>query len=280
MSVGIVFLGHGTRLVAGTLECLSFTHGAELTVRERIGSLGLDVHFRTAFLELHPPSLDTAVEELVALGFQHIVICPLFLFEAGHMKEDIPQLVADTTTRFPNVTLRLLAQSIGSTLDVVRAATDHARITHLKLQSLTSSTPYNVFSEQWGETHGLLFVGRGSKDESAYTRFHELAQSIASELQLTQAQYDCTFLAGIGKRFEAGLSTLQERGIRNITVLPYLLFRGLLTDALPRQVEAWQEQDVRTRDLLKVDIAPQLAIHPCVQEHIAAKVICGILERV
>jgi sirohydrochlorin cobaltochelatase len=46
-----------------------------------------------AFLE-HGPSLDEVVAALVAKGAGSIRVVPLFLGEGGHVKQDLPRLVA------------------------------------------------------------------------------------------------------------------------------------------------------------------------------------------
>ena len=49
---------------------------------------------RIAYLELMQPSLDTAIADLVASGAGSIRIVPLFFGAGGHVREDLPRLVA------------------------------------------------------------------------------------------------------------------------------------------------------------------------------------------
>jgi sirohydrochlorin cobaltochelatase len=49
---------------------------------------------KIAYLELMRPSLDEAIAELVASGVKAIRIVPVFLGMGGHVKEDLPRLVA------------------------------------------------------------------------------------------------------------------------------------------------------------------------------------------
>jgi sirohydrochlorin cobaltochelatase len=56
------------------------------------GKLGNPV--RLAYLEHMRPSLDEAIAELVALGVDAIRVVPVFLGFGGHVKQDLPQLVA------------------------------------------------------------------------------------------------------------------------------------------------------------------------------------------
>jgi sirohydrochlorin cobaltochelatase len=49
---------------------------------------------KIAYLELMRPSLDEAIADLVAGGVEAIRIVPVFLGMGGHVKEDLPRLVA------------------------------------------------------------------------------------------------------------------------------------------------------------------------------------------
>lgn len=49
---------------------------------------------RLAYLEIMRPSLDEALAELVAKKVQAIRVVPLFLGFGGHVKEDLPRLIA------------------------------------------------------------------------------------------------------------------------------------------------------------------------------------------
>jgi sirohydrochlorin cobaltochelatase len=73
-----------------------------------------------AYLELMNPSLDTAVDELVAQGATDITLVPLFLGAGGHVRRDLPTLIETAQAR--HVGLRLQATcAIGESDDVVRA---------------------------------------------------------------------------------------------------------------------------------------------------------------
>jgi sirohydrochlorin cobaltochelatase len=52
-----------------------------------------------AFLELMSPNLDQACEALVRTGAQHVVVVPLFLGTGGHLRNDLPGLLAAAQAR-------------------------------------------------------------------------------------------------------------------------------------------------------------------------------------
>ena len=72
---------------------------------------------RIAYLELMQPSLDTAIADLVASGAGSIRIVPLFFGAGGHVREDLPRLVAAANPPVP-VTID---PPIGEQAEVVEA---------------------------------------------------------------------------------------------------------------------------------------------------------------
>ena len=72
---------------------------------------------KLAYLELMQPSLDAAIAELVASGVASIRIVPLFFGAGGHVREDLPRLVAAAN---PPVKVTIDAQ-IGEQAEVVEA---------------------------------------------------------------------------------------------------------------------------------------------------------------
>lgn len=73
---------------------------------------------KTAFLELMQPSLVDAVTELHAQDIQHITLVPLFLARGGHLKQDIPRLMADIQQLFPSVQIDT-APAIGEVPEIL-----------------------------------------------------------------------------------------------------------------------------------------------------------------
>ena len=73
-----------------------------------------------AFLELTEPSLPDCVQALVVQGHQRIRIVPMFLGVGRHVREDLPQLVADLRMQHPQLALQL-CPSIGEDPELTRA---------------------------------------------------------------------------------------------------------------------------------------------------------------
>src|SRR3982750_4358151 len=60
-----------------------------------------------AYLEHLPPSLADAIRELARNGSRSVRIGPLFFGRGGHLREDVPRLVAAIAAELPGVTIEL-----------------------------------------------------------------------------------------------------------------------------------------------------------------------------
>ena len=97
MKQGIVLFAHGSR---DPQWAKPFDE-----ICARLRSAGFDV--RVAYLESMRPNLSEAVAALAAAGVQAMRVVPAFLGAGGHVKEDLPRLVADAAKAHPEVKLTL-----------------------------------------------------------------------------------------------------------------------------------------------------------------------------
>lgn len=107
--VSSAFINHRSALVL-------FAHGARdpewaepfRAIAVRVAASRKDLAVKLAFLELQPPSLADAITELAAAGHSTIHIAPLFMAQGGHLKKDVPALLAEIGGRQPALTIELL----------------------------------------------------------------------------------------------------------------------------------------------------------------------------
>ncbi len=93
-----------------------FAHGARdaewaepfRDIAKRVAASRADLAVKLAFLEFQSPVLTDAISELVDAGHHHIRIAPLFMAQGGHLKNDVPKLLADIRARHPALNLELL----------------------------------------------------------------------------------------------------------------------------------------------------------------------------
>ena len=89
-------------------------------VAARVRALRPDVPIELAFLEHASPSLPDAVEALVARGAAAVKIVPLFLGIGGHLRKDLPALVAAISDRHPGLAVAT-TPALGESPEVLEA---------------------------------------------------------------------------------------------------------------------------------------------------------------
>jgi len=112
---GIVLFAHGARdpLWAEPFQRLI----AKLNAK-RAG-----VAAELAFLEHMQPDLTTAIERLAARGVERITLVPLFMGRGGHLRRDLPQIVARACEANPGVLVRT-TDAVGEVDALLNAITD------------------------------------------------------------------------------------------------------------------------------------------------------------
>ena len=108
-----------------------FAHGARdaqwsepfKAIRQAVARRRPDLTVEIAFLELMQPALDECVAGLTQSGHATITIAPLFLAQGGHLKRDLPRMVADLSARYPTTEIIVLPP-IGEVTELLDAIAD------------------------------------------------------------------------------------------------------------------------------------------------------------
>ena len=61
-----------------------------------------------AYLTLNQPSISDAVTSGVKQGLTEFIVVPLFFFEGAHVKQDIPQILADLKLKNTNLDFQVM----------------------------------------------------------------------------------------------------------------------------------------------------------------------------
>ena len=109
MKEGIVLIAHGSR----DPEWSRPFERIAASLAEKLPAVVIGL----AYLE-HGPSLDEIVSALIAKGAGSIRVVPVFLGQGGHVKDDLPRLVA--AAEHPGVKI-LLDKPIGEQPQVIEA---------------------------------------------------------------------------------------------------------------------------------------------------------------
>lgn len=116
MKTGLILFAHGARdpRWAQPFEA----------VAERVRAARPGVAVRLAFLELMAPDLPGAGAELAAAGCTHVTVLPMFLGAGGHVRRDLPLLVAALEAAHPQLqwSLQPPVGELPAVMDAMAAA--------------------------------------------------------------------------------------------------------------------------------------------------------------
>lgn len=205
----VLVVGHGSRNPAANAELEQFV--AQFAARHP------DRAVEHAYVELASPLLEPALDDLAARS-GHVVLAPLFLFAAGHVKNDLPIAMERVRSRHPNTRLEA-AQALG---------------THPMMADLARGRLQEALGEEVrrNERTAVILLGRGSSDPDANADFYKLLRLVAEG-----GHFPSVFPAFIGitgPRLEDALALVARSRPERVVVLPYFLFAGRLLDRVDR----------------------------------------------
>lgn len=117
MSDGLILFAHGAR----DPEWAAPVRRVQTAIRQRAPGLRVEL----AFLEFMAPDLAACGADLVAAGCRDIAILPMFIAQGGHLKREVPELVAALAATHP-ATRFTLRPPVGEAEAVIAAMADHA----------------------------------------------------------------------------------------------------------------------------------------------------------
>lgn len=114
-SRALILFAHGARAAswAGPFQRLQALTQARLP----------EVDVRLGFLELMTPRLPELVAELAGGGVRFITIVPVFLGQGAHVLHDLPLMVTQLKTDYPQLAIEV-AEAVGENASVLSAIAD------------------------------------------------------------------------------------------------------------------------------------------------------------
>jgi sirohydrochlorin ferrochelatase/(2Fe-2S) ferredoxin len=187
-------------------------------------------------VELARPSLATALRDLAERA-DSVVVLPLFLFAAGHVKNDIPLALSQARHDFPTVRFTA-APALGVHPNLVDLAFERARTA---LEGAREPTKTAV-----------IVVGRGSSDPDANGDFCKVVRLLAEGREL--GWVIPSFIGITRPLFEETAELVARARPERIIVAPYFLFGGRLISKIREQVAAFQTR----YPWIRTELAPHL----------------------
>jgi len=229
----LVVVGHGSRDPAANAEFETFV--AAFAAREP------DRDVTHGYLELAEPSLAATLSR-VGERASNVLVMPLMLFGAGHVKNDLPLALAAARQKFPSVSF-LAARPLGV----------HPLLTDVLAERAESASALSAAERA---KTAVLAVGRGSSDPDANGDFCKLVRLFAEGRGF--GRVDPAFMGITGPKVDDALESLARARPERIVVAPVLLFAGSLVTKLDDQLRRFAAR----YPWIKTVRGPHLGAHP------------------
>ncbi|MBE0434582.1 MAG: sirohydrochlorin chelatase [Methylomicrobium sp.] len=218
MTTTILLVGHGSRNQAGNDEILEFQRQWQTRHPEW--------RIELCYIELADVLLPEGLRR-AAQNSDKVIVVPLIISAAGHVKMEIPEHIEAARALNPNVEF-VYAPHLGSNETLLEILKKQLNAT---LKTLAMPDP---------KTTGVIILGRGSSDRVANGELAKLARWLfeATEHELV----DIAFTGITHPRLETAVQRQARLGMTQIAILPYYLFTGLLIERIARQVQRLQTQ--------------------------------------
>ncbi|MGB3292404.1 MAG: CbiX/SirB N-terminal domain-containing protein [Phormidesmis sp.] len=169
----------------------------------------------TACLELSPIPLSEQIYEfglrLRAAGIHELKLLPMFLMAGVHVMEDIPEEIEAARRLLGDSPKLTLCPHLGS----------HAKIPEVLAKRLAAVS-----------TEGALLVAHGSRRPKGNRAIGGLARRLGTAVAYWAVPPD----------IETQVIELMQQGHQRLTILPYFLFAGGITDAIAHRTEELAER--------------------------------------
>jgi len=214
----ILIIGHGSRNKTGNHQILEFTE----QLRKRQPHWNIDV----CYIELADYLIDKGLKD-AAEKADKVFVVPLILNAAGHVKEEIPEFIEVAQKESPETEF-IYAKHLGTSELILKIM--NRFLTEL-MQSLAMPDP---------KTTGVIVLARGSSDALANGEMAKMTRWIYES-----KEHDLVDLAFTGVSYPR-LETVVQRqiklGMKQVLILPYYLFDGILMERIELQLQRLKEQ--------------------------------------
>ena len=212
-----LFIGHGSRDAEGNEEFLEFVQNVRRQVPNQ--------HFEACFLELTTPTIPDGIDSCVRQGAERIVIVPVILLAASHVKLEIPEFLDAARRKYPYVDF-VYGRNIGLNEQIIDLLTErfYEQVGTLSAKEVRETA--------------IVLMGRGSSDPDANGDVYKLARLLWERTNVLTAEVCFT-----GITFPSlpnGVERAVSLGAKRVIVVPYFLFTGVLIKRMKGILEELQ----------------------------------------
>lgn len=218
MSETILLVGHGSRDIDGNIEIERFAD----SLRKQQPALRIEL----CFIEFAKVLLDEGLQR-AAVNSSKVIVLPLILNAAGHVKLEIPYHIRQAQLRNPHCEY-VYAEHLGAGTEILAIL---KRRLMSAMQQLDVPDPANT---------SIILLGRGSSDRVANGEVAKMARWLQEGTR--HELVDIAFTGITTPRLERVVQRHIALGAMQVIVLPYYLYTGTLIKRIDRQINALRQQ--------------------------------------
>lgn len=214
MREAILLVGHGSRDPEGNAEFLKFAEAVRVASNDK-------VMVESCFIELAEPLVQEGIAKCVTQGARQIIMLPVILFAASHVKIDLPHELDVARERYPYVKF-YYGRPFGVNPLILEILGEI-------IEKAESSSPPSDRSDT-----AVLIVGRGSSDPDANGDLYKIARLF---WEVRRFKYvEVCFIGVTFPNFFEGVRRCVSLGAKRVIILPYFLFTGVLVKRIQQRV--------------------------------------------
>ena len=246
MKKTLLVVGHGSREAKSNESFEGFVRNFQSHVPDEKVSFG--------YLEIAQPTLTESLQN-AAQESESVTLLPLFLFSAGHVKNDLPAAVQAIQKKFPEVQFDI-APALGANPLMLRLLAKRTDET-----ASTLSVPK--------EKTLLIIIGRGSGDPGANEEFCKLVGMFEKSTGFSRVEI-C--YCALSKPFlEETLNQAALGQPEAIIIQPYLLFPGKLIQKIEEEVALFSKKYPRIQIKVGKSLGEDESIFELLKEKVSSK---------
>ena len=218
MSDTVLLVGHGSRHPAGNIEIEKFAN----EWRQRNPSWDIEV----CYIEFADVLLDAGFDN-AAKKSSKVIVVPLILNAAAHVKMEVPAHLAEARKRHPSVEF-IYTPHLSAGEPILKVLKRELR---QDMAQLDMPDP---------KTTGVILLGRGSSDRVANGEIAKMARWLWEEHD--HELVDIAFTGITYPRLESVVQRQVKLGMTQIVIQPYYLFDGTLIERIKCQHKNLSQQ--------------------------------------
>ncbi|MEK3936134.1 sirohydrochlorin chelatase [Sporosarcina sp. FSL W7-1349] len=212
----ILFVGHGSKDPNGNKEILQFVDQIRPRFSEPI--------IETCYLEFAQPDISRGIDRCIERGATSVSLVPMMFLAAGHSKLHIPAAIDEAKVKYPTVTF-----NYGRPVGIHNRIIDMLE-NCLREQGLTNETEDAI----------ILLIGRGSSDPDANSDLYKIGRLLSERFD--HLTVESAFIGVTKPTVEDGVARAVTLGAKQVFLVPYLFFTGVLMNRMHDKLAALKEQ--------------------------------------